>query len=265
MPHVPGRGRAGGVLRRDGRRRHRLPLVQHPPRPGVHGRRRRAGAGRRASASSALATKTELALPIIGGVFVAEAVSDIIQVAYYKMTRKRVFLMAPIHHHFEKLGWPESQNRGAFLDRVVRLRDSRPHHHPQGEMRPRLDLTRQDACWWSVSGVRDRGGAAVRGARRARDRHRQARRGRARRRRWPSCRPTSRASSGGHRRETFTGAELIVLSPGRPRDPGAGGGARRRRADHRRDGAGVALRGEHADRDHRHQRQVDDDDAGRAT
>ena len=56
-----------------------------------------------------LATKTELALPIIGGLFVAEAVSDIIQVAYYKRTKKRIFLMAPIHHHFEKLGWPESR------------------------------------------------------------------------------------------------------------------------------------------------------------
>src|SRR6266404_4086088 len=56
-----------------------------------------------------LATKTELSLPVIGGVFVAEAVSDIIQVAYYKRTKKRVFLMAPIHHHFEKLGWPESR------------------------------------------------------------------------------------------------------------------------------------------------------------
>ncbi len=39
--------------------------------------------------------------------FVAEAVSDIIQVAYYKKTKKRIFLMAPIHHHFEKLGWSE--------------------------------------------------------------------------------------------------------------------------------------------------------------
>jgi phospho-N-acetylmuramoyl-pentapeptide-transferase len=56
-----------------------------------------------------LATKTELSLPIIGGVFVLEAVSDIIQVGYYKRTKKRVFLMAPIHHHFEKLGWPESR------------------------------------------------------------------------------------------------------------------------------------------------------------
>ena len=57
----------------------------------------------------ALASKTELSLPIIGGVFVTEAVSDIIQVVYYKRTKKRVFLMAPIHHHFEKLGWPESR------------------------------------------------------------------------------------------------------------------------------------------------------------
>ncbi|HEY8927405.1 MAG TPA: phospho-N-acetylmuramoyl-pentapeptide-transferase, partial [Polyangia bacterium] len=56
-----------------------------------------------------LATKTELSLPIIGGVFVLEAVSDVIQVGYYKRTKKRIFLMAPIHHHFEKLGWPESR------------------------------------------------------------------------------------------------------------------------------------------------------------
>jgi phospho-N-acetylmuramoyl-pentapeptide-transferase len=57
----------------------------------------------------ALATKTELSLPIIGGVFVLEAVSDVIQVGYYKRTKKRIFLMAPIHHHFEKLGWPEAR------------------------------------------------------------------------------------------------------------------------------------------------------------
>jgi phospho-N-acetylmuramoyl-pentapeptide-transferase len=48
-------------------------------------------------------------LPIIGGVFVTELVSDIIQVAHFKRTGRRVFLMAPIHHHFEKLGWPESR------------------------------------------------------------------------------------------------------------------------------------------------------------
>ena len=48
-------------------------------------------------------------MAIIGGLFVMEALSVIIQVAWFKMTGKRVFLMAPIHHHFEKLGWTESQ------------------------------------------------------------------------------------------------------------------------------------------------------------
>jgi phospho-N-acetylmuramoyl-pentapeptide-transferase len=48
-------------------------------------------------------------LAIIGGLFVVEILSVIIQVGYFKMTGKRVFLMAPIHHHFEKLGWTESQ------------------------------------------------------------------------------------------------------------------------------------------------------------
>jgi phospho-N-acetylmuramoyl-pentapeptide-transferase len=59
--------------------------------------------------SIAVATKHEIVLAIIGGLFVAEALSVIIQVGYFKMTGKRVFLMAPIHHHFEKKGWTESQ------------------------------------------------------------------------------------------------------------------------------------------------------------
>jgi phospho-N-acetylmuramoyl-pentapeptide-transferase len=57
----------------------------------------------------AVATKHEMVLVIIGGLFVMEALSVIIQVGFFKMTGKRVFLMAPIHHHFEKLGWTESQ------------------------------------------------------------------------------------------------------------------------------------------------------------
>ena len=51
----------------------------------------------------------EIVLAIIGGLFVVEAMSVIIQVSVYKLTGKRVFLMAPIHHHFEKLGWAEPQ------------------------------------------------------------------------------------------------------------------------------------------------------------
>ena len=50
----------------------------------------------------------EIVLGIIGGLFVVEAMSVIIQVGYYKRTGKRVFKMAPIHHHFEQLGWAES-------------------------------------------------------------------------------------------------------------------------------------------------------------
>ena len=57
----------------------------------------------------AVATKHEIVLAIVGGVFVVEALSVIIQVAYFKRTGKRVFLMAPIHHHFEKRGWAEPQ------------------------------------------------------------------------------------------------------------------------------------------------------------
>ena len=57
----------------------------------------------------AVATKHEIVLAIIGGLFVVEIMSVIIQVLWFKLTGKRVFLMAPIHHHFEKLGWTESQ------------------------------------------------------------------------------------------------------------------------------------------------------------
>lgn len=55
----------------------------------------------------AVLTKHELLLALVGGIFVLEAASVIIQVFSFKMTGKRVFLMAPIHHHYEKLGWSE--------------------------------------------------------------------------------------------------------------------------------------------------------------
>ena len=57
----------------------------------------------------AVVTKHEIVLAIVGGIFVVEALSVIIQVLYFKRTGKRVFLMAPIHHHFEKRGWSEPQ------------------------------------------------------------------------------------------------------------------------------------------------------------
>ena len=57
----------------------------------------------------AVIIKQELLLPFIGGIFVIEALSVILQVGSYKLRRKRIFKMAPIHHHFELLGWSESK------------------------------------------------------------------------------------------------------------------------------------------------------------
>jgi phospho-N-acetylmuramoyl-pentapeptide-transferase len=57
----------------------------------------------------AVATKHEIVLAVIGGLFVLEAVSVIVQVVSFKLTGKRIFKMAPIHHHFEQLGWTEPQ------------------------------------------------------------------------------------------------------------------------------------------------------------
>jgi phospho-N-acetylmuramoyl-pentapeptide-transferase len=62
-----------------------------------------------AIAGLAVMTKTELLLVLIGGIFVMEALSVAIQVISFQMTRRRVFLMAPIHHHFELKGWSETK------------------------------------------------------------------------------------------------------------------------------------------------------------
>ena len=57
----------------------------------------------------ACATKQELLLLLVGGVFVIEAGSSALQILGYKMTRKRIFLIAPLHHHYQKKGLPESK------------------------------------------------------------------------------------------------------------------------------------------------------------
>jgi phospho-N-acetylmuramoyl-pentapeptide-transferase len=77
-----------------------------PPGRRLHGRYGQPRA-RRALGAIAVATQHELVLVIIGGLFVLEALSVIIQVFFYKRTGKRVFKMAPIHHHFEQMGWSE--------------------------------------------------------------------------------------------------------------------------------------------------------------
>ena len=60
-----------------------------------------------ALASIAVILRLEIVYAIMGGVFVVEALSVIMQVSYYKLYKKRIFLMSPIHHHFEEKGWPE--------------------------------------------------------------------------------------------------------------------------------------------------------------
>jgi phospho-N-acetylmuramoyl-pentapeptide-transferase len=56
----------------------------------------------------AVATRHEIVLGIVGGLFVAETLSVMIQVVSFRLTGRRVFRMAPVHHHFERLGWSES-------------------------------------------------------------------------------------------------------------------------------------------------------------
>ena len=65
-------------------------------------------------AAMSIATHTEFLAIILGGLFVMETLSDVIQVGYFKMTHKRVFKMAPIHHHFELCGWSETRVVAVF-------------------------------------------------------------------------------------------------------------------------------------------------------
>lgn len=67
-----------------------------------------------AVAAVAVLTNLMLVIPIIGGIYFAEAVSVIMQVAYFKRTGKRIFKMAPLHHHFEMCGWKETKVVGVF-------------------------------------------------------------------------------------------------------------------------------------------------------
>ena len=83
-------------------------LVQHPPGCRLHGGHRVAGPGA-GLAGMAVVTEMELLLLLIGGMFVVEALSVMIQVFSFRFFHRRVFLMTPIHHHFELLGWSETK------------------------------------------------------------------------------------------------------------------------------------------------------------
>ena len=78
----------------------------------------------------AVMTKTEVLLIILGGIFVIEALSVLIQVFSFQTFRKRVFLMAPIHHHFELAGVVGDQDHPALLDRRRGLQRDRLHAVP---------------------------------------------------------------------------------------------------------------------------------------
>ena len=67
-----------------------------------------------AVAAICIILKLELLIIIVGGIYVLEVVSVVIQVGYFKMTKKRFFRMAPIHHNFEQLGWHESKVVAVF-------------------------------------------------------------------------------------------------------------------------------------------------------
>ena len=71
--------------------------------------------------SFAVLTNSVLLIPIVGGIYFAEAISVIIQVTSFRLTGKRVFKMAPIHHHFEQCGWPETRVVFAFWIATVVL------------------------------------------------------------------------------------------------------------------------------------------------
>jgi phospho-N-acetylmuramoyl-pentapeptide-transferase len=66
-------------------------------------------------AAAAIFSHMELLLPVVGIIFVLEALSDVIQVTSYKLFKKRVFLMAPLHHHFELSNWHEKKVVGVFV------------------------------------------------------------------------------------------------------------------------------------------------------
>jgi phospho-N-acetylmuramoyl-pentapeptide-transferase len=68
-----------------------------------------------ALATVAILVKQEILLAIVGGVFVAEAASVVLQVASFKLTGKRIFKMAPLHHHFELIGWEEPKVIARFI------------------------------------------------------------------------------------------------------------------------------------------------------
>ena len=190
----------------------------------------------------AIVTRTELLLVVLGGLFVAVTLSVVIQVAFFRATRRRVFRMAPLHHHFELAGWTENTvivrfwlvtgdgrrvRAGAVLRRLARRS-------------PGCSMAQLTGRTVLVAGLGVSGAAAARvlldrgAARAAHRRRRAAGRGRAGRGRRHLAR--RRAAT------VPDGVDLVVTSPGwRPDAPLLADAAAPRRRGHRRAGAGLAA------------------------
>ena len=109
FPLHPGRRRAHGDLRRDCRRGTWASCGSTPIRRTSSWATSARSRSARRLAPIAVIVRQEIVLFIMGGVFVVETLSVIIQVASFKLTGKRVFRMAPLHHHYELKGWKENQ------------------------------------------------------------------------------------------------------------------------------------------------------------
>ena len=158
----------------------------------------------------AVATKHEIVLAVVGGLFVLEAVSVIVQVVSFKLTGKRVFRMAPLHHHFEQKGWTEPQIVIRFWIISVVLALVGPVDAEAAVNDPRHQFRRQES-----RGVRARrlgAGQRQRAARRRRRRRRLGRQCAIRSRRRPA--PASPPPTFAH--VDWSKIAALVLAPGVP-------------------------------------------------
>ena len=220
-------------------------------------------------------TNTEVLLILIGGIFVIEALSVLIQVFSFQIFRKRVFLMAPIHHHFELQALVGDEDHAALLDRRRGLRRDRLHvyqlQHPRltAQVGPRRREAAAAAAAGPVPGRRPRplGRGRRAGAARPRGGGDRVRCGRDRdRRRSTRWREGFRAAgvevhldASGDALAARAGT--LIKSPGVPQNaPVVRRGASRAASPvHRRARARLAAAPERVHRGDRHQRQDDDD------
>ena len=178
----------------------------------------------------AILIKQELLLFLVGGLFMIEAFSVMLQVASFRLTGKRIFRMAPLHHHFELVGWKEPQIiiRFWIVAFIFALFSAHDAEAAVTSGMPRAWRERRRGGRAGAIGDRGRGVPRPAG-RRGGGRRPQARGRAAARRRWRCARPGVRLELGAHRPETFAGASMVVVSPGVPWELArARGGARGR-------------------------------------